>query len=111
MARAAEGLKLALSKIAALREQFWRDVKVPGSGEQIPTWPRCGIGQWKEVGSSCPGSLALQRRLPVDDHGDGRGRRAGNVGDAVNQKALAIRRHIVMKYATCLVAAPNPRIE
>ncbi len=35
MSRTAEGLKTALSKIPALREQFWRDVKVLGSGEEL----------------------------------------------------------------------------
>jgi succinate dehydrogenase / fumarate reductase flavoprotein subunit len=35
MARNAQGLKLALSRIPALREQFWRDVRVVGSGEEL----------------------------------------------------------------------------
>jgi succinate dehydrogenase / fumarate reductase flavoprotein subunit len=35
MARNASGLKLALSKIPPLREQFWKDVKVLGSGEEL----------------------------------------------------------------------------
>ncbi len=35
MARTAEGLRLALEKIPALREQFWRDVKVLGAGEEL----------------------------------------------------------------------------
>ena len=35
MARTAEGLRSALEQIPALREQFWRDVKVPGSGEGL----------------------------------------------------------------------------
>jgi succinate dehydrogenase flavoprotein subunit len=35
MSRNAEGLKHALSQIPALREQFWRDVKVLGSGEEL----------------------------------------------------------------------------
>jgi succinate dehydrogenase / fumarate reductase flavoprotein subunit len=35
MSRNAEGLKFALSKIPEMREQFWRDVKVLGSGEEL----------------------------------------------------------------------------
>ena len=35
MSRTAEGLKHALSRIPELREQFWRDVKVLGSGEEL----------------------------------------------------------------------------
>jgi succinate dehydrogenase / fumarate reductase flavoprotein subunit len=35
MSRTAEGLKTALRKIPELREQFWRDVKVLGTGEEL----------------------------------------------------------------------------
>ena len=35
MARNAAGLKTALGQIPVLREQFWRDVKVLGSGEEF----------------------------------------------------------------------------
>jgi succinate dehydrogenase / fumarate reductase flavoprotein subunit len=35
MARNAAGLKEALAKIPELREQFWRDVRVPGSAETL----------------------------------------------------------------------------
>jgi succinate dehydrogenase / fumarate reductase flavoprotein subunit len=35
MGRTAEGLRLALEKIPALREQFWRDVRVLGAGEEL----------------------------------------------------------------------------
>ncbi|MGB9457776.1 MAG: fumarate reductase/succinate dehydrogenase flavoprotein subunit [Bryobacteraceae bacterium] len=35
MSRTAEGLKLALSQIPDLREQYWREVKVLGSGEEL----------------------------------------------------------------------------
>ncbi|MEO8036553.1 MAG: FAD-binding protein, partial [Acidobacteriota bacterium] len=34
MARSAEGLKLGRTKIRALREQYWRDVRVLGGGEE-----------------------------------------------------------------------------
>jgi succinate dehydrogenase / fumarate reductase flavoprotein subunit len=35
MARSAEGLRTALSKIPALREEYWADVRVPGSAETL----------------------------------------------------------------------------
>jgi len=35
MARTAEGLRTALERIPKLREEFWRDVKVGGSGEEL----------------------------------------------------------------------------
>jgi succinate dehydrogenase / fumarate reductase flavoprotein subunit len=35
MARTAAGLKEALAEIPALREEFWRDVRVLGSGEEL----------------------------------------------------------------------------
>jgi succinate dehydrogenase / fumarate reductase flavoprotein subunit len=34
MARNAEGLKSAIAEIKALREEFWKDVKVPGSADE-----------------------------------------------------------------------------
>jgi succinate dehydrogenase / fumarate reductase flavoprotein subunit len=35
MARSAEGLKTALDLIPKLRDEFWRDVKIPGSGAEL----------------------------------------------------------------------------
>ena len=35
MSRTAEGLKSALAEIPTLREQFWRDVRVTGMGEEL----------------------------------------------------------------------------
>ena len=35
MARTAEGLREALDEIPRLREQYWRDVNVPGSGDSL----------------------------------------------------------------------------
>jgi succinate dehydrogenase / fumarate reductase, flavoprotein subunit len=35
MARNADGLKAAITKIASLREEFWQDVKVPGNSQDI----------------------------------------------------------------------------
>lgn len=37
MARNAEGLKEAIAEIAALREEFYRDVKVPGDADEMNT--------------------------------------------------------------------------
>ncbi|HBX63445.1 MAG TPA: fumarate reductase/succinate dehydrogenase flavoprotein subunit, partial [Flavobacteriaceae bacterium] len=37
MARNAEGLKEAIAEIAALREEFYRDVKVPGDANEMNT--------------------------------------------------------------------------
>ncbi|MGC9198336.1 MAG: fumarate reductase/succinate dehydrogenase flavoprotein subunit [Acidobacteriaceae bacterium] len=35
MARTAEGLKLAIQKIRTLREEYWKNVTVPGSGDDL----------------------------------------------------------------------------
>jgi succinate dehydrogenase / fumarate reductase, flavoprotein subunit len=35
MSRTASGLKTALGKIPELREQYWKDVRVPGGGEEL----------------------------------------------------------------------------
>ena len=35
MARSADGLKQALSEIPELREEFWRNVTVPGTGDEL----------------------------------------------------------------------------
>ena len=35
MARTAEGLETAIGKIRALRDEYWRDVTVPGSGDDL----------------------------------------------------------------------------
>jgi succinate dehydrogenase / fumarate reductase flavoprotein subunit len=35
MSRTAEGLRFALDKIPEMRERFWREVRVPGSGEDL----------------------------------------------------------------------------
>jgi succinate dehydrogenase / fumarate reductase, flavoprotein subunit len=35
MSRTAEGLRHALSRIPEMREQFWREVRVPGTGEEL----------------------------------------------------------------------------
>ena len=37
MGRNAEGLKIALEKIPAIREEFWENVRVPGTGESLNT--------------------------------------------------------------------------
>jgi succinate dehydrogenase / fumarate reductase flavoprotein subunit len=35
MSRTADGLKTALERIPALREEFWNNVNVPGSGQEL----------------------------------------------------------------------------
>jgi succinate dehydrogenase / fumarate reductase flavoprotein subunit len=35
MARNASGLKAALARIPALRDEFWENVRVPGDGEEL----------------------------------------------------------------------------
>jgi succinate dehydrogenase / fumarate reductase flavoprotein subunit len=35
MARSADGLKAAIDAIPKLREEFWRDVRVPGTGQEL----------------------------------------------------------------------------
>ena len=35
MARTAEGLEIAIGKIRALREEYWQNVNVPGSGDDL----------------------------------------------------------------------------
>jgi succinate dehydrogenase / fumarate reductase flavoprotein subunit len=35
MSRSEQGLRIALARIPALREEFWRDVKVPGDGADL----------------------------------------------------------------------------
>jgi len=52
MARNAEGLKKALEEIPKLREEFWDQVKVPGSGESFnQTLERAGrVADFFELG-------------------------------------------------------------
>jgi succinate dehydrogenase / fumarate reductase flavoprotein subunit len=52
MGRTAEGLRFALEKIPALREQFWRDVKVLGTGEELnQSLEKAGrVGDFFELG-------------------------------------------------------------
>jgi len=52
MARNAEGLRYALEKIPALRQEFWRDVRVPGSGDDLnQSLEKAGrVGDFLELG-------------------------------------------------------------
>jgi succinate dehydrogenase / fumarate reductase, flavoprotein subunit len=52
MARTAEGLRFAIEKISALRTQFWRDVKVLGTGEELnQSLEKAGrVGDFFELG-------------------------------------------------------------
>lgn len=52
MARSAEGLKKAISDIRALRDEFWRDVRVPGTAEGFnPELDKAGrVADFLELG-------------------------------------------------------------
>jgi succinate dehydrogenase / fumarate reductase flavoprotein subunit len=52
MARNEKGLKEGISKIRALREEFWKDVNIPGSGEELnQTLERAGrVADFLELG-------------------------------------------------------------
>jgi succinate dehydrogenase / fumarate reductase flavoprotein subunit len=52
MARNAEGLKRAISEIQALREEFWKDVRVPGKADELnPELEKAGrVADFMELG-------------------------------------------------------------
>ncbi len=52
MARNAEGLKTAITEIKALREEFWKDVRVPGTNEEFnPELEKAGrVADFLELG-------------------------------------------------------------
>lgn len=52
MARNEQGLKEGIQKIRALREEFWKDVNIPGSGEELnQTLERAGrVADFLELG-------------------------------------------------------------
>ncbi|MCM4155149.1 fumarate reductase/succinate dehydrogenase flavoprotein subunit [Gramella sp. AN32] len=52
MARNAEGLREAISEISALREEFWKDVKVPGNAQEMnPELEKAGrVADFLELG-------------------------------------------------------------
>ena len=85
MARNEEGLKTALEKIPALREEFWKDVRVLGDGEEVnQSLEKAGrVADFLEFGELLvprrPGAPRIVRRpLPrgVPDRGRrGRARR------------------------------------
>ena len=52
MARNADGLKQAIAEVRALREEFWSDVKIPGSiGEMNPELDKAGrVADFLELG-------------------------------------------------------------
>ncbi len=77
MSRSKEGLEEALETIPKLREQFWREVKVPGSGESFnQTLERAGrVADFFEVGElmcrdalmreeSCGGHFRVESQTP-----------------------------------------------
>ena len=77
MARHAEGLQQALALIPALREEFWRDVSVPGSGSDLnQTLEHAGrVADFLELGElmcrdalhreeSCGGHFRTEHQTP-----------------------------------------------
>ncbi len=63
MARDAAGLKKALEEIPALRQEFWEDVRVPGSGDELnPSLERAGrVADFLELGELiCMDALARE---------------------------------------------------
>lgn len=63
MARNAEGLKEAIQEIRALREEFWRKVRVPGTGDQYnPELDKAGrVADFLELGElMCVDALARE---------------------------------------------------
>jgi succinate dehydrogenase / fumarate reductase flavoprotein subunit len=83
MARSAAGLTEALGRIPALREEFWRDVQVPGSGAELnQSLEKAGrVADFLELGElmcrdaldreeSCGGHFRVEHQTP-----DGEARR------------------------------------
>ncbi|MFL5615667.1 MAG: fumarate reductase/succinate dehydrogenase flavoprotein subunit [Gemmatimonadaceae bacterium] len=77
MARDAEGLRRALERIPALREEFWRELYVPGSGEELnQELERAGrVADFLELGElmcidalhreeSCGGHFRMEHQTP-----------------------------------------------
>jgi succinate dehydrogenase / fumarate reductase flavoprotein subunit len=77
MARDAEGLRRALERIPALREEFWRELYVPGSGEELnQELERAGrVADFLELGElmcidalqreeSCGGHFRIEHQTP-----------------------------------------------
>jgi succinate dehydrogenase / fumarate reductase flavoprotein subunit len=77
MARSAEGLRTALQLIPQLREEFWRDLYVPGTGEELnQELERAGrVADFLELGElmcidalhreeSCGGHFRIEHQTP-----------------------------------------------
>lgn len=77
MSRSAEGLKEAISEIAALRSEFWKEVRVPGSADEInPELEKAGrVADFLELGElmckdalvreeSCGGHFREEHQTP-----------------------------------------------
>ena len=69
MARNETGLKIAMEKIPALREQFWKDVRVMGDGDEInPSLEKAGrVADFLELGELLCRD-ALERRESCGGH-------------------------------------------
>ena len=61
MARSEQGLKTALQKIPALREEYWRDVRVLGTGEEAAN------GLTETCGRLNPAMAGAGKRDDMDD--------------------------------------------
>ena len=91
MARTAEGLKTALAEIPPLREQFWRDVKVLGTGDELnQSLEKAGrVADFFELArvdvSGCAGAQRILRR-PFPGGVPDAGRRGG-----ARRRALFVR--------------------
>ena len=98
MARNEQGLKTALEKIPALREEFWQDVRVLGDDEEVnQSLEKAGrVADFLELGElhlpRCPGAPRIVRRpLPrgIPDRGRrGRPRRRA----LLPRRGLGVRR-------------------
>jgi succinate dehydrogenase / fumarate reductase flavoprotein subunit len=66
MARNAEGLKKAMADIAALREEFWKKVRVPGRADQYnPELDKAGrVADALERNESCGGHFREEFQTP-----------------------------------------------
>ena len=62
MARTKDGLLQAIEKIKALREEFWSNVLVPGSGEEFNQQLMCVDALQRE--ESCGGHFRVEHQTP-----------------------------------------------
>ena len=121
MSRSAVGLKTAISKIATLRDDFWRNVNVPGSGEVLNQSLELGgrVADFLEFGElmcrdalareeSCGGHFREEHQTPEneamrDDEHFAHSAAWEHLGDGVTQK-----RHVEpLKFEACPLQVRN----